>query len=87
MGRVFLSYGTPLMTVYLFRYLVRMLSPSDNDGLAVEWNFRRVRGKWGRMANILGREGADRIMLGMFYVAVVQVVLPFGCETGVLNPG
>ena len=37
-------------------------------------------GKWGWLANILGREGVDRITVGRFYVAMVQAVLLFGSE-------
>ena len=37
------------------------------------------------MDNILGREAADRRTVGRFYVAVVQVVLLFGSETGFMT--
>ena len=43
-------------------------------------------GKWGRLAKILGREGADRRTVGRFYVAVLQEVLLFGSDTWVLTP-
>ena len=35
---------------------------------------------------ILGREGEDRIMAGIFYVWVVKVVLMFGSDTWVMTP-
>ena len=41
---------------------------------------------WGRLAKILGREGADKRTAKRFYVAVVQAVLLFGSETWVLTP-
>ena len=34
----------------------------------------------------MGREGEDARMLGLFYVAVVQVVLMYGSETWVMSP-
>ena len=45
-----------------------------------------ARGKWERLVKMLGREGSDNIIVGRFYVAVVQEVLLFGDETWVLNP-
>ena len=85
-GMVFSFYGTPLTAVSLLRYLGRMLSSSNNDWPEVEWNLWRERGKWGRLAKILGREGADRKMARRFYVEFVQVVLLFESETWVLIP-
>ena len=35
---------------------------------------------------LLGREEANRIMAGIFYVVVVQVALLFGSETWVMYP-
>ena len=58
---------------------------SDKDWPAVEQNLQRARENWGQLANILGREGADRRMSGKFYVVVVQAVLLFGSKTGVLT--
>ena len=45
MGRVFLAYRTPLMTVSLFRCLGQTLLSSDNNWPAVEQNLRRVQVK------------------------------------------
>ena len=78
MGRVFLEYGTPLKAFPSFEYLGRTWSFSEDDCPEVEHNIQRARGKWGRLANILGREVANRRTTGRFYVAVVQVVLLFG---------
>ena len=38
------------------------------------------------MTRILGREGADPRMSGLFFKAVIQAVLLFGSETWVLTP-
>ena len=86
MGKVFLSYGTPITAVSLFRYLGCTFLSSDNDWRAVEWKLRKARGKWGRLEKILGREGADKITAGRFYVALVQAMLLFGSKTLVLTP-
>ena len=87
MGRVFLEYGTPLMAVSSLRYLGRTLSSTDENWPAVERNFQRARGKWGRLTKILGREGADKRTAGRLYVTVMQAVLLFGSEKWVLTPG
>ena len=47
---------------------------------------QRTWGKWGRMVNILGREGVDRKTAGRFYVEVVQAVILFELETWVVTP-
>ena len=82
------SEGLPgsLGEVPLFKYLGRTLSSSENDSPAVEQNLQKSQGEWGRLEEILGREGVDRIMTGRFYLAVVQAVLIFGSETWVLTP-
>ena len=66
MGRVFLEYGTPLTLVSLFQYLGLTLLSSNNNWPVVERNLRRARGKWLRLANILGRERADMRTVGSF---------------------
>ena len=42
---------------------------------------QQEQGKWGRVVNILGREGVDKRTAGKLYVAVVEAVLLFGSET------
>ena len=85
MGQYFLEYGTPLMAVSSFRYLGLIFPSTDDDWPVVEWNLRRPRVKWGRLAKILGREGADKTTLGRLYVSVVHTVIMFGSETWVLT--
>ena len=86
MGRIFLAYGITLTLVSLIWYLGRTLSSATNDWLEVKKNLRRARGKWGWLAKILRRGGADKRTAGRFYVAVVQAVLLFGSYMGVLIP-
>ena len=85
MVQYFLEYGTTLMEVSSFRYLGLTLPSTDDDWTAVEWNLWRTRVKWGRLANILGREGADKTTLGRLYVSVLHTVILFGSETWVLT--
>ena len=80
MGRVLLAYSTPLTAVSLFRNLGRTLSSTNDNWLEVEQNLWRARGKWGRLAEILGSKGVDKRTVGRFYVAVMQAVLLFGSE-------
>ena len=82
MGKFFSAYGTPLMAVTYFKYLGRILSSSDDDGLAAEQNLRQARGKLWQIVNILGIEGVDWRTLGIFYVSVVKAVLFGGPRYG-----
>ena len=86
MERVLSDYGTPLTSVPSFKYSGEILLSSNENWTVVEQNLRRSQGKWGGLANILGREGADRRTVGRFYVVAVQAVILFGSETWVLNP-
>ena len=62
------------------------MTTGDNDWLAVVGNFGKAQTSWGRLSQILRREGADLRVSGNFYKAVVQAVLLFGVETWVLTP-
>ena len=67
------------------RYLGRILTSTDDDWPAVARNLQKARVTWGRLARILGREGADPKVSRNFYIAVTQQVLLFGSETWVLT--
>ena len=45
----------------------------------------KARRSWGRLAQVLGREGADPKVSRTFYISVTQHVLLFGAETWVLT--
>ena len=62
-----------------------MLTAGGNYWLAVVGNLGKVRKSWGPLSRILGREGADRKVLGNFYKSVSQAVLLFREETWVLT--
>ena len=57
----------------------------ENDWLAVVGNHGKVRKIWGRLSQVMSREGADPKVSGKFHKAVAQVVLLFGAETWVLT--
>ena len=68
-----------------FKYLGRVLTNRDDDWPAVAGNIRKAQANWGRLARILGREGADPKVSHSFYTAVTQQVLLFGAESWVLT--
>ena len=57
--RAFRAYRQPMEAVTEFRYLGRLLTATDNDWPAVAGNIKKARRSWGRLAKVLGREGAD----------------------------
>ena len=69
-----------------FKYLGRMISEADNDWPEVVKNLSRARKVWSRMSLILSREVAAPRVSGFLFKSVVQVVLLFGEETGVVTP-
>ena len=84
--RAFKAYGKPIETVSRFKYLRRIITARDDDWLAVAGNLVKARKRWGRLARILSREGADKRVSGMLFKAVVQQALLFGAEIWVLTP-
>ena len=58
----------------------------DNDWPVVIRNLRRSRQKWVRLPQVLGWEGADMRISGMFYTVVVQLVLLYGVELWFMSP-
>ena len=83
--RAFHAYGKKMRAVTEFRYLGIVLTKTDADWPAVARNLQKARVTWGRLARILGREGADPKVSCNFYIAVTQQVLLFGAETWVLT--
>ena len=56
--RAFKAYGEPMEAVSEFRYLGRLLTATDDDWPEVAGNIKKAPRSWGRMARVLGREGA-----------------------------
>jgi hypothetical protein len=72
----FTAYGSDeLCNVERFKYLGRVLSHDDNDVPAMRRNLKKARATWGRISKILTREEVPVPVAGMFYQAVVAVVL------------
>ena len=68
-----------------FRYLGRILTATGDDWPAVAGNIKKARRILGRLAKVLGREGADHKVSRTFNIAVTQQVLLFGAEMWVLT--
>ena len=64
--------------------MTRIKSVLHADWTAMLRNIRREKQVWGRLGELLRREGEDLILSKKFYQAVVQVVLLSGDETWVL---
>ena len=60
------------------------MDQSDDNWTAVLHNTRKARQVWGRLGELLRREGAEQTLLAKFYRAVVQAVILFGADTWVL---
>ena len=73
--RAFHAYRKKMQSMTEFRYLGRVLTNKDEDWPAVARNLRKSRVTWGRLARILGREGADPNVSRNFYIAETQQVL------------
>ena len=69
-----------------FKYLERVLTAVDDDCPSVVRNIWKAKKRWERLEWILGREGANPRVSGLFFKAVVKAVLLFGLETWVLTP-
>ena len=70
--KAFHAYWKNMRAVTEFRYLGRVMTNTDDDWPAVAGNIRKARVTWGRLARILGREGADPKVSRKFYIAVTQ---------------
>ena len=64
-------YGKQLNTVPSFKYLGRILTAGDDDWTAVAGNLGKARKSWGRLQQILSREGANKRVSGNLFKAVV----------------
>ena len=84
--RAFEDYGKPLETVATLKYMGRVMTAGDDDWPEVAENLVKARKSWGRLSQILSREGADKRVSVNLFKSVVQAVLLFGAETWVLNP-
>jgi Reverse transcriptase (RNA-dependent DNA polymerase) len=77
--------GTELEHVQQFKYLGRPISTTSNDQVAINYNLQKAKKQWGRIANILRREGAEPKTMGNFYRSVIQSVLLYSSQTWQTN--
>ena len=84
--RAYKAYGRPIETVTSFKYLERVLTSADDDWTTVVGNLWKKWKSCTRLDRIIGQEGVNPRVSGMFFKAVVQVVLILGSETWVLTP-
>ena len=49
----------PIESVTEFKYLGRILTATDDDWMVVVGNLGKAERSWGRLSQVLGREGAD----------------------------
>jgi hypothetical protein len=82
---IFTIAGEEMEKVTQFRYLGKPVLQNDSDNRAIRYNIAKAQGKWRMFSRILAREGAKPKVMGMFYKAVVQSVLLYGCETWCLT--
>ena len=85
MEQAFHAYGKQMKAVTEFCDLGRLLTATDDDWTAVAGNIRKAQVSWGRLARVLGREGADPKVSQSFYTAVTHQVLLFGAESWFLT--
>ena len=71
----------PLCRVETFKYLGRVIAYDDSDVPAARRQLQRARAVWGRLRNVIAKEGVPAPVAGMFYQAVVVSVLLYGSET------
>ena len=60
-----------------FKYLRHLLNATDDDWIELLVNLQKARKIWSCLSSIFGREGADAIISGCFYLTVFQAVLLF----------
>jgi hypothetical protein len=77
--------GTIIETVNEFKYLGRKITNNDCDWPAINYNLRKARTAWGRLARVLSAEKAEPKTMATIYKAVIQAVLLYGSESWALT--
>ena len=78
------AYNEELLRVEVFKYLGRLMSMDNNNVQAVRANLKKAQKCWRMLSRLLRVENMPARVYGMFYKAVVQVVLVFGSKIWVL---
>ena len=81
----FQAYRQPLEIVTSFKYLGRLLTATDDYFIDVIVNLQKAQKSWYHLSSILGGYGEEHIIIGCFYLAMVQSVLLFSAETWVVT--
>ena len=76
--RDFHAHGRPLKTVTSFKYMERILTEVDNDWPTEAGNLKKAQKSWERLTRILGQDGDNPRVSGVFFKAVKQAVLILG---------
>ena len=79
------ALGNDLEKVLKFCYLGRPIAANNSDWPALCHNLQKAKAKWGMITRPLVQTGVRMRTVGMFYKAIVQAVLLFGCETWVIT--
>ena len=79
----FVIRGDMLKHTVSFKYLGQWLALDDHDSCVMHAQFLKARKTWAWLSNVLHGEYASPCVCGMFYKAVVQVVLLYGSKTWV----
>ena len=82
---VFQAYYLPLKNMTEFKYLGWIHTAMENYRSVVVTNLRKTRKEGWRMSSIMGRDGSDAQMSGLFYKSMVKYVLLFDSETWVVT--
>ena len=85
-GRAFQAHIISPNLVNLLKYLNYIITSLDDAWPELVGNLNNVMKRWVWLLIILRREGVNPRVSGMFFKAVVQVVLLFGSEMWVMTP-
>ena len=80
------SYDRPLANITLLKYLGHIIKATNDIWSVAVTNLKKTRNKWSWISRILGQEGADARMSGIFFKVVVQEVFLFGLEMWAATP-
>ena len=80
------AYVITLSTVKVFKYLVQVLTASENDWMVVLDNIWKDRSRWAHLYRFWGKEGEDPRTSVTFYKAVVQETLFFELDIWLMIP-
>ena len=80
--RKFTAYrNNTLHLVEVFKYLGRVIARGNCNTPAIRRKIKRARQVWRRISKVIAKEKVRLKLAGMFYQAVVVVVLLYGSET------